>query len=93
MIESLPLKLPLDYNEVIKTMFGKTDLFVNTKIEDILFNGIQFCKPADIADKVGARLFCLFVRLMNLKNINYADNKEMYFSFLDFVSIMNIDLF
>lgn len=84
----MPLPLPFtDYDLIIAEMFENTELFFEITVQDLLFNGVEICKPANKIS-LGSKLFCLFVRLMNLKNIRYEADSTMFFSFLEYVSVV-----
>lgn len=82
----MTIPLPIeDYNAVFSKIFDGTGIWSKVRVKDVLFNGLPFCKRESLTDDIGAKLICLVVRLMNLKNVRQEKDRLM-FSFLDFVS-------
>lgn len=60
-------------------------VFIKTTPREILFDGIKFCEKKYINTHVGAKIYCMVVTLLNLKNIKSEKDKKI-FSYLEFVS-------
>lgn len=80
-----------DFEDVLNCMFRRRDahdmqkVFIQNSVQSVLFKGIDFCIEGDIARNVGARIYCMAVTILNLKNIK-SEKDHKVFSYLGFVS-------
>ncbi|KAK4872735.1 hypothetical protein RN001_014764 [Aquatica leii] len=78
-LETLPISLGINIEDVLKDIFQDTNVFMEVKVKDLTFGGIRMCDPARNPSGV-AKLVCLVIMLMNQKLLEYHEDLSMSFS-------------
>lgn len=83
--ESIPSSFPLDVATALPQIFETPSLFFEGTVKDIIFDGVKFCDPSRL-ESLSAKILCLAILVMNLRNLEYLEDGSAKFSLFHYVS-------